>query len=275
MDSGPGRYALRFGVLFYLAALLVAPVVMVGYRTFEHGFAPVWDALSSHDATQALKLSLLITAIAVPINIVFGVGTGWLLARRRMPLPWLVNALINLPFAMSPVVVGLAVFVLYSRTGWIGQYFFDHGIPMLFTWKAMTIATIFVSLPFVVREVVPVLEELGSEQEQAAAVLGASQLQAFFRVTLPAIRWAIVYGTILTVARSLGEYGAVNIVSSNIVGESLTLPLYVNNRVSQLDPQAAYSAGLLLAVISLLILVGMTAFSSRRRASQVETGESE
>jgi sulfate transport system permease protein len=135
---------------------------------------------------------------------------------------------------------------------------------VLFTWKAMTIATIFVSLPFVVREVVPVLEELGTEQEQAAAVLGASQFQAFFRVTLPAIRWAIVYGTILTVARSLGEYGAVNIVSSNIVGQSLTLPLYVNNRVSQLDPQSAYSAGLLLAVISLLILVGMTAFSGRR-----------
>jgi sulfate transport system permease protein len=139
----------------------------------------------------------------------------------------------------------------------------------------MTIATIFVSLPFVVREVVPVLEEIGTEQEQAAAVLGASTLQAFFRVTLPAIRWAIVYGTILTVARSLGEYGAVNIVSSNIVGQSLTLPLYVNNRVGQLDPTAAYSAGLLLAVISLLILTGMTAFSGRRRSLQAQTGATE
>jgi sulfate/thiosulfate transport system permease protein len=261
-----GKYALRYSVLFYLAALLVAPVVMVGYRTFEHGVSPVWDALSSHDATSALKLSLLITVIAVPINVVFGVATGWLLARRKMPLPWLVNALINLPFAMSPVVVGLAVFVLYSRTGWIGTYLFSHGIPVLFTWKAMTIATIFVSLPFVVREVVPVLEEIGKEQEQAAAVLGASAFQSFFRVTLPAIRWAVVYGTILTVARALGEYGAVNIVSSNIVGQTLTLPLYVNNQVNQLDPEAAYSAGLLLAVISLIILIGMTAFSSRRRS---------
>jgi sulfate transport system permease protein len=259
------RYALRFGVLGYLAMLLVAPVVMVGYRTFQHGFTPVWTALSSHDAVHALLLSLLIAAVAVPVNVVFGVGAGWLLARRRMPLPWLVNALINLPFAMSPVVVGLAVFVLYSRTGWIGTYLFSHGIPVLFTWKAMTIATIFVSLPFVVREVVPVLEEIGTEQEQAAEVLGASRLQAFLRVTLPAIRWAVVYGTILTVARSLGEYGAVNIVSSNIVGQSLTLPLYVDNRVNQLDTTAAYSAGLLLAVISLLILVGMTALSGRRR----------
>jgi sulfate transport system permease protein len=260
------KYALRYGVLGYLALLLVLPVAMVAYRTFQHGASPVWRALSSHDALQALKLSLLITLIAVPINVVFGVATGWLLARRKMPLPWLVDALINLPFAMSPVVVGLAVFVLYSRTGWIGTYLFAHGIPVLFTWKAMTIATIFVSLPFVVREVVPVLEEIGTEQEQAAAVLGASPLQAFFRVTLPAIRWAVVYGTILTVARSLGEYGAVNIVSSNIVGQTLTLPLYVNNRVGQLDPTAAYSAGLLLAVISLLILVAMTALSGRRRA---------
>jgi sulfate transport system permease protein len=259
------KYALRYGVLGYLAMLLVLPVGMVAYRTFEHGLSPVWNALSSSEATHALLLSLLITAISVPINVVFGVGTAWLLARRKMPLPWLVNALINLPFAMSPVVIGLAVYVLYSRTGWIGTYLFAHNIPVLFTWKAMTIATIFVSLPFVVREVVPVLEEVGTEQEQAAEVLGASTLQAFWRVTLPAIRWAVVYGTILTVARALGEYGAVNIVSSNFIGSSFTLPLYVDNRVNQLDPTAAYSAGLLLAVLSLLILVGMTTFSGRRR----------
>jgi sulfate/thiosulfate transport system permease protein len=260
-----GKYALRYGILTYLALLLVVPVVMVGYRTFQHGLSPVWDALSSHDAVNALELSLVITAIAVPINVIFGVGTAWLLARRKLPLPWLFNAMINLPFAMSPVVIGLAVYLLYGRTGWIGTYLFAHNIPVLFTWKAMTIATIFVSLPFVVRECVPVLEELGTDQEQAAEVLGASPLQGFFRVTLPAIRWAVVYGTILTVARALGEYGAVNIVSSSIVGQSLTLPLYVDNRVGQLDPTAAYSAGLLLAVISLLILVAMTMLSGRQR----------
>jgi sulfate transport system permease protein len=182
-----------------------------------------------------------------------------------MPARSVINAVINLPFAMSPVVIGLAVYQLYGRTGWIGTYLFAHDIPVLFTWKAMVIATVFVSLPFVVREVVPVLEEIGTEQEQAAEVLGASRLVAFFRVTLPAIRWAVVYGTILTVARALGEYGAVNLVSSNIVGKGLTLPLYVNNRVNQLDPTAAYSAGLLLAVLSLLILVGMTTLSGRRR----------
>jgi sulfate transport system permease protein len=263
-----GKYALRYGVLAYLALLLVVPVAIVAYRTFQHGVWPVWDALSSPDAVSAIKLSLLITVIAVPINVVFGVATGWLIARRKMPLPWLVNAVINIPFAMSPVIIGLAVVVLYGRGGWIGTFLFAHDIPVLFTWKAMVVATVFVSLPFVVREVVPVLEELGTEQEQAAEVLGASAFQGFWRVTLPAIRWAIIYGTILTVARALGEYGAVNLVSSNIVGKGLTLPLYVDNRVTEFDPTAAYSAGLLLAVISLIILIGMTTLSNRRRTTK-------
>jgi sulfate/thiosulfate transport system permease protein len=260
-----GRYALRYSVLAYLALLLVVPLGMIVFRTFENGIGPVWDALSSPYAKDALILSIEITLIAVPANVVFGVGTAWLLARRKMPVPWLVNSMINLPFAMSPVVIGLAVYVLYSRTGWFGTYFFEHGISVLFTWKAIAIATIFVSLPFVVREVVPVLEELGTEQEQAAEVLGASPTQGFFRVTLPAIRWAVIYGTILTVARALGEYGAVSIVSGRVLGKTLTLPLYVDNSVSQLNSTAAYSAGLLLAVLSLLILVGMTTLSTRQR----------
>jgi sulfate/thiosulfate transport system permease protein len=167
------------------------------------------------------------------------------------------------------VIIGLSVYVLYGRTGWIGTFLYDNNIGVLFTWKAMVIATIFVSLPFVVREVVPVLEEIGTEQEQAAEVLGASAFQGFWRVTLPAIRWAVIYGGILTVARALGEYGAVNLVSSTVVGQSLTLPLYVDNRVNQLDPTSAYTAGLLLAVISLLILVGMTTLSGRRRTEEV------
>jgi sulfate/thiosulfate transport system permease protein len=260
-----GKYLLRYSVLAYLALLLVVPLGMVTYRTFEHGVRPVWDALSAPYAKDALVLTLQITAIAVPVNVIFGVTAGWLLARRKMPVPWLVNSIINLPFAMSPVVIGLAVFVLYGRTGWLGPTLMNNGISFLFTWKAITIATIFVSLPFVVREVVPVLEELGTEQEQAAEVLGATQSQGFFRVTLPAIRWAIVYGTILTVARCLGEFGAVSIVSGSLLGRTITLPLYVDNRVNNLDPTAAYSAGLLLAVISLFILLGMTVLSGSRR----------
>jgi sulfate/thiosulfate transport system permease protein len=261
------KYALRYSVLGYIVLLLVVPLGLISYRTFQHGVSPFWNAISSHNGVSAIKLSLLITVIAVPVNVAFGVLTAWLIARRRMPLRWLVNAAINLPFAMSPVVIGLAVFQLYGRTGWIGKYLFQHNIPVLFTWKAMVIATVFVSLPFVVREVTPVLEELGTDQEQAAEVLGASAFQGFWRVTLPAIRWAIVYGTILTAARALGEYGAVNLVSSNIVGQTQTLPLYVSNRVNQLDPTSAYSAGLLLLGISLLILVGMTYLSRQRRTS--------
>lgn len=265
-----GKYLLRYSILIYVAMLLLVPIGMIGYRTFEHGISPVWNALSSGPATHALKLSVLIMLICIPVNVVFGVAAAWLLARRKMPLPWLVNALINVPFAMSPVTIGIAVYLLYGRTGWFGTYLFAHDIPVLFTWKAIAIATIFISLPFVVREVVPVLEELGTEQEQAAEVLGATQLQSFFRVTLPAIRWAVVYGVVLTAARALGEFGAVNIVSGNQIGVTQTLPLYVNDSFQQFQPTAAYSAGLLLAVISLLILVGMTTFSSRRRKEIAE-----
>jgi sulfate/thiosulfate transport system permease protein len=259
-----GKYLLRYSVLAYLFMLLFVPIGMIAYRTFQHGIGPVWDALTSPYAVHALKLSIFITALCVPINVVFGVGTGWLLARRKMPVPWLVNGMINLPFAMSPVVIGLAVYTLYGRTGWFGTWMYAHGITVLFSWKAIAIATIFVSLPFVVREVVPVLEELGTEQEQAAEVLGASPMQGFFRVTLPAIRWAVVYGVILTAARALGEYGAVNIVSGNVVGQTQTLPLYVDQSFHNFDTTAAYSAGLLLAVISLVILVGMTTLTGRR-----------
>jgi sulfate transport system permease protein len=175
-----------------------------------------------------------------------------------------VNGLVNLPFAMSPVVIGLAVFALYGRTGWFGTWLDAHGIAVLFTLKGMVIATIFVCLPFVVREVVPVLEELGTDQEQAAEVLGANGVQTFFRITLPAVRWAVVYGVVLSAARALGEYGALFIVSGDIVGQTQTLPLYVEQEFRTFNDTAAYSAGFLLAVISLVILVGMTLLSRRR-----------
>lgn len=259
------KYLLRVGVLGYLALLLLVPVGMIVDRTFAHGWSPVWAALSSATAVHATLMSLLVAAIAVPIDVVFGMGTGWLIARRKLPLRGLVNSVINLPFAMSPVVIGLAVFLLYGRTGWFGAWLFAHGVPVLFTWKAMVLATAFVCLPFVVREVVPVLEELGTEQEQAAAVLGARPLQTFRLVTLPAIRWAVVYGVVLSTARALGEYGAVSIVSGNVVGQTQTLPLYVEQQFRTFDTTAAYSAGCLLAVISLLILGGMTFLGRHRR----------
>jgi sulfate/thiosulfate transport system permease protein len=221
--------------------------------------------VNSQEFTHAIYLSLLVTVIVVPINVVFGIGTGWLIARKRMPLRWLVNGIIDLPFAMSPVVIGLAVFILYSSTSTLGTFFKDQGFQILFSLPGIVLVTLFVSLPFVVRETVPVLEEMGIDQEQAAAVLGARPYQSFFRVTLPIIRWSIVYGVVLTAARALGEYGAVNIVSGNIVGQTQTLPLYVEQANRLNDDTGAYSAGLLLAVISLIILVGMTLLTNRRR----------
>jgi sulfate transport system permease protein len=260
-----GKWLLRIGALGYLALLLIVPMILIAYRTFQHGLSPVWDAATSPDFTHAIYLSLLVTVIVVPINVIFGIGTGWLIARKRMPMRWLVNGIIDLPFAMSPVVIGLAVFILYSNTSTLGTFFKGQGFQILFSLPGIVLVTLFVSLPFVVRETVPVLEEMGIDQEQAAAVLGARPYQSFFRVTLPIIRWSIVYGVVLTAARALGEYGAVNIVSGNIVGQTQTLPLYVEQANRLNDDTGAYSAGLLLAVISLLILVGMTLLTNRRR----------
>jgi sulfate transport system permease protein len=258
------RRLLRFGVLFYLAALLFVPVGMIAYRTFAHGLHPVWTALTSPAAMHAALLSIEITAICVPINVLFGIAAGWLIARGRMPARRVVDAVIALPFALSPVAIGLALYVLYGRTSTIGGWLTAHGIQVLFTPTGMVLATLIITLPFAVREVVPVLEEIGTEQEQAAATLGSGGLEAFLRVTLPAIRWAIVYGVVLTAARALGEFGAVSIVSGNIVGQTQTLPLYVEERFRTFDTTAAYSAGFLLALISLLILAAMSLLTRRR-----------
>src|SRR2546430_736429 len=181
-----GRYAVRFASLGYLAVILVAPVGYVFWKTFEHGVAPAWDAGTTPDAVHALKVTLILTAIAVPANTIFGVLSALAIVRHRFPGAGIFNAIVDLPLALSPVVVGLALLLLYGRGGWLG----GHGVA--FALPGMVLATIFVSLPFVVREVVPVLREIGTEQEQAAATLGASWLQTFVRVTWPAIRWATV-----------------------------------------------------------------------------------
>ncbi|HEY9389046.1 MAG TPA: sulfate ABC transporter permease subunit [Mycobacteriales bacterium] len=261
------RLAARVAALGYLAALLLVPVALVGYRTFAHGVGPVVAALGSAQAGHAIALSLLVTAISVPVNVVFGVGAGLLLARRRFPGRRLVNLLIDLPFAMSPVVIGLAMYLLYGRDGWAGRWLGGHGVQVLFSLPGIVLATALVSLPFVVREVVPVLAELGTDQEQAAQTLGAGPWRTFWSVTLPAIRWAVVYGVVLSTARSLGEFGAVSIVSGNVIGRTQTLPLFVEERFRNFDTTGAYSAGFLLAVISLVILATMSLVGRRKERS--------
>ena len=247
-----GKYALRFASLGYLAVLLIAPVGFVFWRTFEHGVGPAWDAVTTPDALHALKVTLILTAIAVPANTIFGVLCALAIVRHRYPGAGIVNAVVDLPLALSPVVVGLALLLLYGRGGWLG----GHGI--VFALPGMVLATIFVSLPFVVREVVPVLREIGTEQEQAAATLGASALQTFLRVTWPAIRYATAYGVVLTTARALGEFGAVSVVSGRLAGETESLTLYVQDRYQSFDTTGAYAAAVVLALLAMATLLLMT-----------------
>jgi sulfate/thiosulfate transport system permease protein len=247
-----GRYVLRFAALGYLGLMLLAPVGYVFYKTFEHGFGPAWDAVTTPDALHALKVTLILAAIAVPANTIFGILAALAIVRYRFPCAGVFNAVVDLPLALSPVVVGLALLVLYGRGGWLG----GHGV--VFALPGMVIATIFVSLPFVVREVVPVLREIGTEQEQAAATLGASAFQTFRRVTWPAIRWATAYGVVLTTARALGEFGAVSVVSGRLAGETESLTLYVQDRYQAFDEVGAYAAAVVLALIAVTTLILMT-----------------
>jgi sulfate transport system permease protein len=253
------RLGLRFVALVYLALILVGPLAIVFWRTFEDGFGPAWDALKTPETIHAFKLTLIITAIAVPINTVFGIVCGLAIVRRRFPGKGLLNAFIDLPLALSPVVVGLSLFLLYGAQGWFGGWLDDHGIQVLFALPAMIIATIFVSLPFVAREVIPTLREIGDDQEQAARTLGANGWQTFWRISLPSIRWAVIYGVILTTARCLGEYGAVAVVSGRLQGQTETATLRVQESWENFDLAGAYAISIVLAMIAIFVLVAMTA----------------
>jgi sulfate transport system permease protein len=252
-----GRLALRFTAIGYLGLLVAVPVGMVFYRTFEKGIGAAWDAVTTPPAQHAFYLTVVITLIVVPLNAIFGVLTALLLARGRFPGKRLLDAAVDLPFAVSPVIVGLALILVWGRTGWF------HAEGIIFAVPGMILATIFVSLPFVVREVVPVLREEGTEQEQAAATLGANGWAVFRRVTLPTIRWGLAYGVVLTTARSLGEFGAVSAVSGKISGRTETLTLFVEDRFQGYDLTGAYAASMVLALLALATLGLMTLLQRR------------
>ena len=253
------RLGLRTLVLAYLTVLLLVPVGLVFYRTFEHGLAPVWASITTPAAVHAFWLTIEIALIAVPLNTIFGVIAALALVRGRFRGKAVVDALISLPFALSPVVIGLALLLVYGRGGWVSLPF-----QVIFSLPGMVLATVFVSLPFVAREVVPVLREIGDEQEQAAATLGASRWQAFWRITLPAIRWGIAYGVVLTTARAIGEFGAVSIVSGRIAGQTQTLTLLVEQRFQNFDLAGAYAASALLGLIAIATLLVMTLLKPRK-----------
>jgi sulfate transport system permease protein len=266
--TGRWRIPLRVGALGYVGLLIVIPVGSVFYRAFfsrafPHGFAAAWDAVTTPDAVHALLLTLLVVGIAVPMNTVFGIGVALILSRHRFPGSWLLDALVDLPLALSPVVIGLALVLVYGHTGWFGNWLAAHGIQIIFSVPGIIMASAAVSLPYVVREVLPVLEEIGTEQEQAAATLGAGRLTVFRRITLPSIRWGIAYGVTLTTARVLGEFGAVLIVSGAIAGRTQTLTLFISDSFENLNPTGAYAGAVILAMISLAVLLLLGTTKSR------------
>ncbi len=258
------KYALRGVALGYLALLVAGPVALLLFRTFDGGIGPVWEALSSDAFLSALRLTLFITLVTVPLNTVFGVLAAMALVRQDFRGKRLLSAFIDLPLGISPVVVGLALLIIYNRRdGWFGAWLAERGVQMLFNWPGMVLATVFVALPFVAREVVPVLREIGTDQELAAQTLGASSWQTFRLITLPAIRPGIAFGVVLTTARALGEYGAVSIVSGKLAGRTETMTLHVEERFQAFDETAAYASSLVLALMALLVLFAMLRLKPR------------
>jgi sulfate/thiosulfate transport system permease protein len=263
------RFSLRGVALIYLFVLLIAPVGLIFYKTFEDGIGPPLEAITSPDGLHAFWLTIVCVGIAVPLNTLFGVITAIVMVRHRFRGKALLNSVIDLPFAISPVVIGLALILIYGQDGWFGGTLQDLGVQVIFSVPGMVLATIFVSLPFVVREVMPVLQEIGTDQEQAAETLGASPWQTFWRVTLPAIRWGVAYGVVLATARALGEFGAVSVVSGEISGETETLPLFVENEYTNFNLAGAYAAAIVLAILALAVLLSMNLL---RRNPEVDEG---
>jgi sulfate/thiosulfate transport system permease protein len=260
------RLPLRVLVLGYLALLVVLPVATVFYRAFQHGLGAAWNAVVSTEFLHALWLTVLVALIAVPLNTVFGVGVSLILARHRFRGAWLLDALVDIPLAISPVIIGLGLILVYGKTGWFGNWLAARGITVIFSVPGIVMASAAVSLPYVVRGVLPVLQEIGTEQEQAARTLGAGPLVVFRRITLPNIRRGLAYGVTLTTARVLGEFGAVAVVSGAIAGKTETITLFVSDSIDNLQPQSGYVGAVALCLSALLVLTALTVTDRHRSA---------
>jgi sulfate transport system permease protein len=252
-----GKYALRLSALGYLTLIVLGPLAMMVWRTAED-LDGAWAAITDPDTVSAFKLTILVTVIAVAVNTLFGIVCALVIVRGNIPGRGFLNAFVDLPLALSPVIVGFSLVVLYGINGWF-SWFQRNGFEILFATPGIVLATIFVTLPFVAREVVPTLREIGIEQEQAAQTLGASGWQTFWRITLPSIRWAVVYGVVLTTARAIGEFGAVAIVSGNIAGKTQTATLRVEDayQFAYGNYAAAYGISLVLAAMAIVVLLSM------------------
>lgn len=256
---------LIWATLGYISLIIYIPAINVFYQAFHKGIDPFIANLTRPDFLNAAKVTVSLALIAVPINTVFGLCAAWSIARHKFPGRTLLLSIIDLPFSISPVVAGLMIMLLYGRQGWFGGWFQDRGIDIVFAFPGMVLATAFVSMPFVVREVIPVLEEAGTDQEEAARTLGANDWQIFWRVTLPNIRWGLMYGVLLTNARAMGEFGAVSVVSGNVANTTQSLPLFVEEAYKQYETEAAFSAAVLLAFLAAVTLVLKEILESKTR----------
>jgi sulfate transport system permease protein len=263
------RYLIRLLALGYVFVLVIVPVVVILWRAFAPGLGQFFAYVSTPAAVSALHLSLLVVAIVVPLNVLFGIPTALLLARNKFRGKGVLQAIIDLPFAVSPVIVGVALIVLWGSAGALGFVERNLGLKIIFGLPGIVLASIFVTLPFVIREVEPVLHELGTDQEEAAATLGSNWWQTFWRVTLPSIRWGLTYGIVLTIARTLGEYGAVLMVSSNLPGTSQTLTLLVSDRYNRGAEYGAYALSTLLMAVSVVVLIFQVVLDARRARREV------
>ncbi|AFY31854.1 sulfate ABC transporter permease subunit CysW [Calothrix sp. PCC 7507] len=254
----------------YLFLVQYIPALNVFVQAFIKGTGPFFANLTRPAFLHAAGLTFTLAVISVPINAVFGLCAAWAIARHKFPGRAIVLSIIDLPFSISPVVAGLMIVLLYGRNGWFGPWLQDHDIQIIFAFPGMVLATAFVSMPFVAREVIPVLEEFGKDQEEAARTLGASDWQIFWRVTLPSIRWGLLYGLILTNARAMGEFGAVSVVSGNIADKTQSLPLFVEDAYKQYETEAAFSAAVLLALLAVVTLVLKEIIERKTRIKDVD-----
>jgi len=270
MAERAARISLRTVALGYVALLIGVPVGMVFYQALKPGIGAFVDAVSSPEALHAFWLTFVCVIAAVPLNTVFGIAAALYIVRGKGPGRRVLDAVIDLPFAISPVVVGLSLILVYGQNGWFGDDLARAGVQVIFALPGMILATIFVSLPFVAREVIPVLREIGDEQEQAAHTLGAGAWQTLRRVTLPSIKWGLGYGVVLTTARALGEFGAVSVVSGKLVGQTDTATLLVANRYENFDLPGAYAVSVVLAATALLVIFSLTLLQRRQERSMKE-----
>lgn len=262
------KYTLIILTFLFLALFLLFPLSIIFGASFSKGFSGYWAAITDPYAVSAIKLTLITAAFVVPINTIFGLAAAWAITKFQFVGRQVLITLISLPFAVSPVVAGLTLVLLYGRNGWLGPWLAAHHIKIIYATPAIILATLFVTFPFVVGELIPTMEGQGSEDEQAALSLGATGWQTFWRVTLSNIKWALFYGIILCNARAMGEFGAVSVVSGHIQGQTNTLPLHIEILYDGYKPQAAFAVSTLLTALAILTLIAKPYFNWRNRSSR-------